>query len=106
MVIARCTETVVDYRWGGSGEWEWKLGRGGGGTIRLWRTALFYGESRSRKYLGIAVWVAYLAPSFSTNQQKHVHCEANPQFCPLPHSACDLGIMACLGWACWAPLID
>jgi len=50
------------------------VGVGGvGGTIRLWRTALFYGGSRSREYqVGIA-WVACLAPSVSTNQQKHIH---------------------------------
>ena len=99
MVTAR-DETVVGHR----REWKVGVGVGGvGGTIRLWRTALFYGGSRSREYqVGIA-WVACLAPSVSTNQQKHIHYrEARTPICPLPPTPLViLGIMACLGRACW-----
>jgi hypothetical protein len=79
------------------------VGLGVGGTIRLWRTALFYGESRSREYQVDIAWVACLA-SISTNQQKHIHCrEASTLFCSLFPTPLVIRntVMACLGRAGW-----
>lgn len=46
MVIGSDIETVVGHKRGESGSGSW----GVGGTMRLWRTVLFYGVSRSREF--------------------------------------------------------
>jgi hypothetical protein len=105
MVISRKRNTET----GGSQEGVWGVGMGVGGEgwgerldCNCGGQRFFMGESRSRVPGGVA-WVACLAPNVSTNQQK-VHSLSRGQRTILSlsaHSACDLGIMACLGQACW-----
>ena len=80
----------------GSGSGSWGVGWG---TIRLWRMALFYG-SAGTKWASVKGVFSAQRLSKST---KHFHCrEASVPFCLLPPTPlCDLGIMGCLGRACW-----